>query len=434
MRPGERYRAWQCLLVMRCYKPVDVCSYVTNQFAVHGIEVYFTMTGTQRRKQMIYQRRVARRAAKKAAARQKYANFEDVFSTRNLYNSFLGLRERFRLCSDGTAYVVQAPIHILHTHKKLMDGTYKRKPYKHGITHGRGKDRFLDIPYAEDRVVMNCLTKYCLMPLFEPFFIYDSYSGRKGRGPEFAKRRLEADLHKFYRKHGNDGYILLFDVKDFYNSIDTKIMSRLIRKYIKDMRIVRLLDQYILNGDDKGLSLGIAPSAILSTLYLNEVDHFIKDELRVESYGRYGDDGRIIHEDKDYLVALADAIGEKLAERGLHFNKKKTHIVKLSHGFRWLKVRWWLTDSGKVVKKINPEIITNTRIKFKKLRKLEDNGEDLMTYRLYTWMTWLKITDPKNPNFRYNAHFARMNMRRLYFDLFVDWEGCRDVLYQNLHT
>lgn len=392
------------------------------------------MTGTQRRKQMIYQRRVARRAAKKAVSRKEFATFEKVFSYDNLYNSYLSLRERFRLSSDGTSYIVQAPIHVLRTYDKLMNGTYRRKPYKHGMSHGRGRDRLLDIPQAEDRVILNCLTKNCLMPLLDSTFIYDSYSGRYGRGTEFGKRRFEADLQKFYRKHGNNGYVLLFDFKDFYNSIDTKILSKTIRKYIKDMRIVRLIDQYIIDGNSNGLGLGLSPSTILSSLYVNEIDHFIKDELRIESYGRYGDDCRIVHHDKDYLLAVADAIQEKLDRLGIRFNKKKTHIVKLDHGFRWLKVRWWLTDTGKVVKKINPEIITKTRQKLKKLRKLEDAGESDMLYRLSVWMYWLNITSPRNPHFRYHAHFARINMQRLYYDLFVEWEGVKDVLYQDIYA
>ena len=81
------------------------------------------------------------------------------------------------------------------------------------------------------------------------------------------------------------------------------------------------------------------------------------------------DDGYLIHQDKKYLQYCLNEINIFCQKLGIKLNLKKTMIVKLSHGFTFLKTRFYLLPSGKVIKKIYKKSIIKERRKLKKLKK-----------------------------------------------------------------
>lgn len=60
---------------------------------------------------------------------------------------------------------------------------------------------------------------------------------------------------------------------------------------------------------------------------------------------------------------------------GIHINKKKTRIVKISSTYKFLQIKYSLTDSGKIIKRINPKRVTTMRRKLKKLAVKVKNEE-----------------------------------------------------------
>lgn len=398
------------------------------------------MTGTQRRKQIIYQRRVARRAAKRAERVKQYGNFNTVFSFDHLYASYKALRTDFMKCADGVWYCSNAMTNLWYTYEKLRSGRYKFRPLRPLKIRKRGKQRDAWISCAEDRLVLYCLTHFCLKPIIEPILIFDCSSGITGKGPEFAMLRFEEHLHKFFRDHGNSGNALLIDVKDYYPSVKRQRLYKLLRKYIKDERIMHIIIGSEERQKGDGLLLGASTSTILSALYLSELDHFIKEDLRFELFHRHGDDMYLVHHDPDYLAACADAIGDKMEQIGLHLHPKKTKIVKLNHGWKWLKVRWLLTPSGRVVKRMNRDVITHKRQLLKKLPMLIAEKLITIEYKDSVWQTWLAQSGRRKQRimcghkfkhrFSYSNYYTRRNMADLYYDLFPQWEGCPDVLFQ----
>ena len=105
---------------------------------------------------------------------------------------------------------------------------------------------------------------------------------------------------------------------------------------------------------------------------------------------------------------------------------KKTQIVRLSHGFTWLKVRFFLTDSGKVVRKIYKRSITVMRRKLKKLHgKLLSGGMSPRDIRA-TWQSWKSYAE------KFNARHTIKNMEKLYQELFINhFKEEYDDLLQN---
>lgn len=86
------------------------------------------------------------------------------------------------------------------------------------------------------------------------------------------------------------------------------------------------------------------------------------------------DDSFIIHESKEYLEKLLEELKVMYAAFGVKLNDKKTYITDLNHGFTFLKTRFYLTDSGKVIKKPCREFITRERRKLKRQAKKVKQG------------------------------------------------------------
>ena len=125
----------------------------------------------------------------------------------------------------------------------------------------------------------------------------------------------------------------------------------------------------------KSVGIGSQISQISGVYYPTRIDNYCKIVKGMKYYGRYMDDIYIIHEDKEYLKGLLNDIQGICDELGLFINPKKTQIVKLSHGFTFLKIKYNLTETGKVQERISKDSVTRMRRKLKKFRKLMDAGE-----------------------------------------------------------
>jgi hypothetical protein len=146
----------------------------------------------------------------------------------------------------------------------------------------------------------------------------------------------------------------------------------------------------------------------------NKLDHFIKEKLHIRGYARYMDDGYLISTSKYYLQNCLKQIESVCTELGLVLNKKKTHIVKLTHGFTWLKVRFFLTNTGKIVRKICKASITRERRKLKKLRKKLDEGVLTLSDIQQSFQSWKAYANT------FNAYHTIQNMEQLFKQLFFE--------------
>ena len=64
---------------------------------------------------------------------------------------------------------------------------------------------------------------------------------------------------------------------------------------------MRLVNGFIDDFGEVGLGLGSQISQVSALMYPNKLDHYIKEELRIQAYGRYMDDGYLVHESKEHL-------------------------------------------------------------------------------------------------------------------------------------
>ena len=293
---------------------------------------------SEERHEAQYQRRRAERKARKAAAIQSCDCFEKVFTFDHLYHAYRQSRKGVAWKASTQKYVSQAVLNIERTRKELMNGAFRSTGFYEFDLMERGKPRHIRSVNFNERVVQRCLCDFSLVPILSRTFIYDNGASIKNKGYHFAIRRLCVHLRRHYQCYGTDGYILLFDFSKFFDRISHEVIRKILEKELSDERLIRLTQYFVDAFGDIGLGLGSQVSQILALASANRLDHFIKEKLHISGYGRYMDDGYLIHPSKEYLRDCLKRIRRLCEELGIVLNEKKTQIVKLSHGFSYLKV------------------------------------------------------------------------------------------------
>lgn len=408
---GRTLLALYRLKVMRYLMPVDnMPLYVTFRQGC-GIRRFYM--NSIERKEARYQRRKAAREQKKSERMAVANDFEQVFSYENLYRAYKCCRRGVSWKSSVQRYIATAPLMIAQTRKRLHNGTYRSPGFFEFDLYERGKKRHIRSTIIGERVVQRCLCDNSLIPALAPTFIYDNGASLKNKGYDFAFKRITKHLRDHYRRYGNEGYILLFDFSKFFDNISHKVTKELFEQTFTDDRIIKLATHFVDAFGDKGLGLGSQISQILALASANRLDHYIKEVLRIKGYGRYMDDGYLIHPSKEYLQKCLEDIEKVCDMLEITLNKRKTQLVKISHGFVWLKARIYLTNTGKVIKKIYKRSVTQMRRKLKILKKLMDMKRINCIDVYNSWQSWRGYAR------RFNAWQTIRSMGDLYNKLFV---------------
>lgn len=303
----------------------------------------------------------------------KYNDFDWVFSYDHLLKSADLCKRNVYWKASVQNFMFEKDFNVSVIHNELMENRFRVK-HKHKFSlYERGKKRTIQSVHIRERVVQRCLCDYCLTPLLEPTLCYDNCASQKNKGISFAINRVQRHLQKYYRKHGNKGYVLLFDYSNYFGSINHEMIMNKLKKYVTDERILNII-QIFINEFDEGLGLGSQVSQVLSLFAASSVDHMIKDEMRFKYYIRYMDDGLIIHNDKKELEELLKKIIQLSNDLGLTINTKKTHITSIKN-FKFLKKRFSLLDNGKIIIRLSADSITRMRRKLKKFEGLYRAGK-----------------------------------------------------------
>lgn len=284
----------------------------------------------------------------------------------------------------------------------------------------RGKTRQIKSIHINERVVHRAENDEVLVPVLRPKLIYDNYASLKGRGTRKALDRLKVHLWRYFREHGsNEGHILTADLHAYFDSVrhDT-VYHDYKRIFEYDPAITYLTMDFIDAFGEISLGLGSQVSQITAVFHPNNIDHFIKEQLKIRGYGRYNDDFFLIHESREYLEKCLDLIEAKYAEKGIELNRKKTKIVKLSEEFKFLKAKIHMTDTGKVIMRPDHDSITRQRRKLKTLRKKLDAGKITFEDVRQSYNSWKAYIS------YFNSHRTVRRMDQLFDELFIkEWKG-----------
>lgn len=367
------------------------------------------MTSEERREAR-YQRRKALREEHRQ--RRNAATFEEVFSVDNLYNAFNKCRRGVLWKTSTQSYAARQLANAVQTHDRLMDGTYRSRGFVEFDIYERGKPRHIRSVHVSERVVQRCLCDNCLVPALSSTFIYDNGASLKGKGIRFSLDRLCEHLRWHYRRHGTEGYVLNFDFSKFFDTADHDAIFAEIDRCMTNERLKEQTKYFIRRFGSRGLGLGSQVSQISALALPNRLDHYIKEKLRIHCYGRYMDDGYLIHPSKEYLKKCLEDIRRVCAGLGIRLNEKKTGITKLTKGISFLKGRFTLTPTGRVIKKLNRRSVTAMRRKLKKFKRWTDTGRMTAADVWASCKSWVGYAG------YFNCHATRQSMNKLYKELF----------------
>ena len=281
---------------------------------------------------------------------------------KNIYDKIISLEnlilawKKARKGKTKKFYVIefQKSFHenILKLHEELKNGTYYPQPLKTFILRDP-KTRRISKSAFRDRIVHHAICNI-IEPIFEKVFIFDSCANRTGKGNLFGLRRFDLFKRKvsengriiknsFEDKNYVKGYCFKADIKHYFQEVNHNILIRAISKKINDSQTIELIKKVLDNGKTKegvGMPLGNLTSQFFANIYLNELDYFVKQELKAKFYIRYVDDFVILHNSREQLEIWKQEIDKFLGERlNLEMHSQKSRIIAISRGIDFVGFR-----------------------------------------------------------------------------------------------
>lgn len=375
-----------------------------------------------------------------------------ICDANNLYDAYLKSIKSSKWKETTQRFMLSYLDHIFAIQAELETQTYRPGTENKFVLRERGKTRYITSLQPRDRIVRHVLCDNVLLPVVRTKLIYDNGASLEGKGISFSRKRFDVHLRKYYMEHGsNEGYILFGDFRKFYDNIHHEIIKKELLKLVNDdAYIAWLLDvifgnfkvdvsymteeeyencmydifdaleyrnipQTTLTGKKfmpKSVNIGDQISQVIGIFYPYRIDNYIKTVRSQKYYGRYMDDWYVISPSKEELEDILENVEKIAACYGIHVNKKKTRIVKLSSTYKYLQVRYSLTKSGKVTKHINPQRVTAMRRKLKKLSALVNSGRTTYEAVEDMFRSWM------GANYKLMSNKTRIGLLNLFEELF----------------
>lgn len=342
--------------------------------------------------------------------------YPKVYSFENLYRSFRKARKGGkRKKQEVAAFEYHLEKELWRLHHELKTKTYTPGPYRNFYIYERKRRKISAAPFR-DRIVHHAI--YNVMePIFEPRFIYDSYACRTGKGTHRA-----ADRAQLFARRCR--YVLKCDIKQFFPSIDHAILKSILSRWIWDEDMMWLVDVILQSGvgildseyevewfpgDDllsplrpRGLPIGNLTSQFWANVYLNELDQFVKRQLRCRCYVRYADDFLLFHDDKTVLHQWRWEIQDFLVRLRLKLHANKSVVFPTRVGFDFVGYRIF-----PFYRRLRKDNVRRFARKLRRLRDAYHRGEKSLDEIHHSIQSWI-------------AHASHANTYRLRSRVFLE--------------
>ena len=325
------------------------------------------MTSMERREAR-YQRRKAARQKNREEKLHEALDFDKVFTFAHMYHAAQRCFRNVRWKASVQVFRSKCGILVAKRLRELRAGVFKLRKSPEFYTRERGHERRINSIHIEDRVPQKCMCMYSLKPVLHRTLIYDNYASQEGKGTEKARNRVKAMLERHIRKYGLTGGLILFDFKGFFDSVQHKLVRYVLDRHYSDKRIIGMNMRIVKQAREKvGLILGSENSQDFAIATPSMFDHFIMEVLRVDGYGRYMDDGVIIHHSLTYLKSVWERIKHFASRLGFTLNEKKSRIIRFGKSFTTLKRKYSFSASGQIIVRPVQASVIRARRKIKKL-------------------------------------------------------------------
>lgn len=307
-----------------------------------------------------------------------FFDYDVIYGFENLYQAHRMAKRGKRYTDEVMRFEFSLSQELTGLQYELKHGIYRIRPYRPFMVYDP-KERVIFAPEYRDRVVQHSLCDNIIEPMFDRRLIYDNAASRKEKGTHFAMDRLTGFLREHYRFYGNSGYILKCDIRKYFDSIDHRIMYDILKDIgcLDDrlMWLIRMILGSYHTERGKGLPLGNQTSQWFALIYLDRMDRIVKEKLHIKYYSRYMDDCVLVHHDNEYLKYCLEVMSEHVQkDRKLEFNQK-TQITPISQGVDYLGFHFYLTDTGKVIRRLRARNKMRMKRKLKRFRKAYTAGK-----------------------------------------------------------
>ena len=320
---------------------------------------------------------------------------KDKMLLRGLFQAYYDARKNKRSSIHALAFEMDYETKLFELYEEIRDRKYEIGKSICFISFDPVMREIFAADFR-DRVVHHFIYNH-INPVFEPRFIYDSYSCRVGKGTSRGIKRLDHFIRSCSSNYTRDCYVLKMDIEGYFMCMDRSLLYQKITETLNrcrdtagfDMDLMLYLIQKVIfhdpvkhcvikgkksdweglpeskslffAGEGRGLPIGNLTSQLFGNIYLNEFDHFVKGRLGIRHYGRYVDDMVMVHPDKEYLKGVVPAVREYLEKQlFLRLHPGKTYLQHFSKGVGFL---------GTVVKP--HRIYVKNRIKGSFYRKIQ---------------------------------------------------------------
>lgn len=265
---------------------------------------------------------------------KRYGNlYAQVTSYENLLAAYQFASKNRKKRPAVAEFSLHLEENLLQIQRELQNHTYKTSPYTIFVIYEPKERVIFKLPFR-DRVV-----HWAFMLIVEPIwyanFTRDTYSCIQGRGIHALLYKLRLDLK---RDPEGTRYCLKVDIRKFYPSINHAILKKVIRKKIKDLELLNLMDGIIDSVEgETGVPIGNYPSQFWANLYLSELDHRMKEEIKVRYYYRFADDVVVLASSKEELSGILIWMNDYLlSERQLDLKRNYQIYPVESRGINYV--------------------------------------------------------------------------------------------------
>lgn len=303
--------------------------------------------------------------------------FPSILNEKNALMMYKTIKQNCKNKKEVYHFALNLNQNIQEMIQKLDKDIYKFDKYRIFIIK-EPKYRLIMSEKAEDKIVNHLVAKFILLPALDSSLIDSNVATRYKKGSGHAFKLFLKYTNRLFREK-KEIFVLKIDISKYFYNIDHEICMNLIEKKIKDERALKITKEILdttnhayinkevkymvekekrrvgklnisehekelkieqLNAiplyyNGKGLPIGNMTSQILAVYYLNEIDHFIKEQLKFKNYIRYMDDLIIMDTDKERLKEGYEKIKERIEGVKLKTNKK-SNIYRLSNGVTFL--------------------------------------------------------------------------------------------------
>lgn len=287
----------------------------------------------------------------------------NVFNIEDLYRAYYDCRKNKRNTKNAINFEINLESNIISLYNDLISWNYKIWSSICFIATFP-KPREIFAANFRDRIVHHLLYNK-IENIFSKSFVYDSSASQKWKWILFSQKRVYKHMQSITNNFKKEWYYLQMDMKNFFPSLSKDILYELLIKKLQiwfyrnlaiqilyhnptsdfkfrwDKKMYTKIKKYkslFFTSKNKWLAIWNLTSQLFANIYLNELDNYIKRELKCHYYNRYVDDIVIFDLDNNNLKIIREKIKYFVQNRlDLEIHPNKVIMQRID---QWINFVW----------------------------------------------------------------------------------------------